>query len=481
MNARGEADTGCAPQSPAPGQRLIVVSNRVADRGDSQSGGLATALKAALATRGGLWFGWSGHSVETDAECRLHRCRRGAVDYATLDLTRRDSDAYYAGFANQVLWPLFHYRPDLVEFQREHYAGYRRVNRLLAAQLAQLLNSDDLIWIHDYHLLPLAADLRALGVANRIGFFLHTPLPAAELMRSLPCHEELLDCLLACDVIGLQTEPDLHALKENLAQAEVASEDLPEIAVFPISIATAALAAQAERAADTTTLRRLRASLGDRVLMIGVDRLDYSKGLPARFAAFGRLLEREPRLRRRVTLLQIAPPTRTQVPEYQRIRAELEQLTGHINGLHAAPDWIPIRYVNRAFPQRLLAGYYRAARVGVVTPLRDGMNLVAKEYVASQDPADPGVLVLSRFAGAAQELQAALQVNPLDQDDLAEAMARALRMPLAERQARWQAMMTTLRGHTIDDWCRQFLERLAAPAQPWQRAQTRGQRGSVRH
>lgn len=467
-------------QTPSQRGRLVVVSNRVADRGDSQSGGLATALQAALAGCGGLWFGWSGQAVATAQDCRLHRCHRDAVDYITYDLARQDCDAYYAGFANQVLWPLFHYRPDLVDFQREHYAGYRRVNQLLAAQLAPLLRADDIIWVHDYHLIPLAAELRALGVDNRIGFFLHTPLPAAELMQSLPCHRELMRCLLDCDLVGVQSEPDLHALREYFAQADFAGGSEPACAVFPISIATDLLARQAERAVDTTPLRRLRVSLTGRVLMIGVDRLDYSKGLPARFAAFGRLLELEPRLRRRVTLLQIAPPTRTQVPEYQRIRAELEQLTGHINGLHAAPDWIPIRYVNRAFPQRQLAGYYRAARVGVVTPLRDGMNLVAKEYVASQDPADPGVLVLSRFAGAAQELRSALQVNPMDQDELAEAMARALRMPLAERQQRWRAMMDTLQHHTIDDWCNDFLKRLTAPL-PWQNTRPPVGQASMRH
>ena len=218
MNASSKRASSHPP--PQPEARLVVVSNRVADRGESQSGGLATALQAALAGRGGIWFGWSGHSVERAEDCQLHRCRRGAVDYATLDLTHADRDAYYSGFANQVLWPLFHYRPDRVDFQREHYAGYRRVNRLLAERLVTLIEPDDLIWIHDYHLMPLAAELRALGVYNRIGFFLHTPLPAAELMRSLPCHRELMDCLRACDLIGLQSEPDLHALKEYFSQAD---------------------------------------------------------------------------------------------------------------------------------------------------------------------------------------------------------------------------------------------------------------------
>ena len=448
--------------------RLVVVSNRVAQPHETKAGGLATAMQAMLAERGGIWFGWDGEVVAEPGP--LHHDERGRVLYATFDLNQQDYDEFYAGFSNRVLWPLFHYRPDLVDFHRGTYAGYQRVNALYATRLLPLIKAGDLIWIHDYHLIPLAAELRRLGVSNRIGFFLHTPLPAVELLRTLPCHNELMEGFQAYDVVGLQTEPDLHALHEYYVQtlnARVRGEWLRmpngrrfDTGAFPISIDTETIARQAEKAVGLPAMDRLYDSLSGRALVIGVDRLDYSKGLPARFEAFGRLLEHNKSLHGRVTMLQIAPPSRTEVPEYKKIRAELEQMAGHINGLYAAPDWIPIRYVNRAIPQALLAGYYRAAQVALVTPLRDGMNLVAKEYVASQDPEDPGVLVLSRFAGAALEMEAALQVNPFDQEEIAEAMARALHMSRAERRVRWQVMMEQLRHRDITAWRESFLDRL---------------------
>jgi trehalose 6-phosphate synthase len=359
-----------------------------------------------------------------------------------------------------------------VDFQREAYAGYQRVNELFAKHLIDLLHAGDTVWIHDYHLIPLASYLRKLGVRNRIGFFLHTPLAPAELLRTLPCHAELITSFEAYDLIGVQTVQDLQALQDYFKQtlnAQLRSDGwihLPNGRVlqadaFPISIDTETIAQYARTSVVLPAVDRLYDSLNGRALMIGVDRLDYSKGLPARFEAFGRLLERNTNLRGRVTMLQIAPPSRSEVPEYQNIRAELERAAGHINGLYAAPDWIPIRYVNRSFPQQLLAGYYRTAQVALVTPLRDGMNLVAKEYVACQNPENPGVLVLSRFAGAALEMEAALQVNPFDQDEIADAMARALNMSLSERRVRWNVMMQQLREHDVTAWREAFLNRLA--------------------
>jgi trehalose 6-phosphate synthase len=401
----------------------------------------------------------------------LRKKNKNGIQYATFDLTQSEHDHYYAGFSNRSLWPLFHYRPDLVDFQRETYNGYQQVNKLFAQHILDVLRPGDTLWVHDYHLIPLAAHLRSQGVRNRIGFFLHTPLSPAELLRTLPCHEELFSSLQAYDVVGLQTENDLRALREYFKQtldAKVQPDGwlrLPSGRVFqahafPISIDAEAIAQHARSAVVLPAVDRLYDSLNGRALMIGVDRLDYSKGLPARFEAFGRLLERNNNLRGRVTMLQIAPPSRTSVPEYQAIRAELERTAGHINGLYAAPDWIPIRYVNRSFPQQLLAGYYRTAQVALVTPLRDGMNLVAKEYVACQNPESPGVLVLSRFAGAAVELEAALQVNPFDQDEIADAMARALQMSLSERRVRWKIMMEQLRTHDLSAWREAFLQRL---------------------
>jgi len=452
--------------------RLVVVSNRVALPKQTATGGLASAMRAALQERGGLWFGWSGKLATHSAE-EMHRLTDGPIDYVTVDLSRADHDDFYAGFANRTLWPLFHYRPDLVDYQRSHLEGYLRVNGIYADELVKLLEPDDIIWVHDYHLIPLAAMLRERGVRNRIGFFLHTPLPAAALLIALPRHRELLETLASYDLVGLHTARDLRALEDYFlhevggamrpgGRLRAANGRLFRAGVFPISIDTAEAVATARHSLAEEEVRELHDSLDGRALIIGVDRLDYSKGLAQRFEAFAHLLERTPGLHRRVTLLQIAPPSRGGVPEYRQIRRELERTAGHINGKFAAPDWVPIRYVNQSFPHRLLAGYYRVARVGLVTPLRDGMNLVAKEYVACQDPKNPGVLVLSRFAGAAQELTEALLVNPADTVEVADALERALAMPQRERIARWRSMMDVLERHDITAWRNAFLHALAA-------------------
>jgi trehalose 6-phosphate synthase len=450
--------------------RLVVVSNRVALPRQTSTGGLASALQAALRERGGLWFGWSGKLAAATAAA-VHRLHDAKVDYATIDLSRVDHDDYYTGFSNGTLWPMLHYRPDLVDYQRSHLDGYLRVNGIFADHLQQLIAPDDTLWVHDYHLIPLAALLRQRGVKNRIGFFLHTPLPAAGLLIALPNHRELLETLASYDLVGVHTARDLRALEDYFlheagatmrlgGRLRAANGRLFRAAAFPISIDTAGIAQAAEHAESNKEIGQLRDSLEGRALIIGVDRLDYSKGLPQRFQAYERLLERAPELHRHVTFLQIAPPTRGAVPEYRQIRRELERRAGHINGKYGAPDWAPIRYINKSFPHRLLTGYYRAARVGLVTPLRDGMNLVAKEYVACQNPDDPGVLVLSRFAGAAQELTDALLVNPADTEEVADALQRALNMPLAERRERWHALMEVLRKNDITRWRTSFLQAL---------------------
>ncbi|WP_430391292.1 alpha,alpha-trehalose-phosphate synthase (UDP-forming) [Dyella sp. 20L07] len=451
-------------------KRLVVVSNRVALPDQTATGGLASAMRAALQERGGTWFGWSGKVARQTADT-IHRQKDGAVEYATIDLSRADHDDFYDGFANRTLWPLLHYRPDLVDYDRKHLAGYLRVNNLFAERLMPLIGSDDIVWINDYHLIPLAAMLRERGLRNRIGFFLHTPLPAAGLLITLPRHRELLETLSSYDLVGLHTARDRRALEEYFLYEVGAlmrrdgrlrtpgGRDF-RAEVFPIGIDTAHVADSASHAHEHEEIHDLRQSLEGRALIIGVDRLDYSKGLPERFHAYARLLERSPELHRKVSFLQIAPPSRGGVPEYRQIRRELERSAGHINGMYAAPDWVPIRYVNNSFPHTLLSGYYRSARVGLVTPLRDGMNLVAKEYVASQNPDDPGVLVLSRFAGAAQELGDALLVNPSDTEEVAEALERALTMPLQERRARWRRMMDILERQDVTAWRNAFLQRL---------------------
>ena len=450
--------------------RLVVVSNRVAQPREARAGGLASAMQAALEQCGGLWFGWSGRIVdEADATPRMERA--GRIDYALVDLTRSDHDEYYLGFANRTLWPLLHFRPSLLDYHRGDFAGYQRVNAAFARQLAPLLRDDDVVWIHDYHLIPLGAELRALGVGARIGFFLHVPVPPPALLAVLPHHEQLFPKLAAYDLVGLQTWRDRDALLAYFRERDASTGadgnvELPdgrrfEIAAFPIGIDAVKVAEQARKAAGSPATARLVSSLEGRKLVIGVDRLDYSKGLPQRFEAFGRFLARHAAWRARVSFLQIAPPSREQVQEYRDLRSRLERLAGATNGRYAEPDWVPIRYVNRSFIQGTLAGFYRVADIGLVTPLRDGMNLVAKEYVASQPPEDPGVLVLSSFAGAADELAEAIIINPLDPEDIVESLEHALSMPLAERRERWAAMFERVSRNDIAAWRQAFLERLA--------------------
>jgi len=452
--------------------RLIVVSNRVApiDEGKTSTGGLAVAVLAALKEVGGIWFGWSGEVVSAP-QSGPELFQSGKLTYATIDLSQRDFEEYYNGFANSTLWPLFHYRLDLTEFNRRTFAGYLRVNSLFATRLAPLLEPDDMVWVHDYHLIPFAEQLRQMGHGQQMGFFLHTPFPVPEILVSLPNHEAMIRSLCAYDVVGFQTETDRRAFISYLvseSRAEILDDHLVRafgrvvrVEAFPISIETAEIERQATVAGRSRQATRLRESLIERDMIIGVDRLDYSKGLPQRLDAFQTLLETYAENRGRVTFMQIAPPTRAAVKEYIEIRQELETKAGHINGTFAEFDWVPIRYLNKSFSRRSLLGFYRISRIGLVTPLRDGMNLVAKEYVASQDPEDPGVLVLSRFAGAAAELDAALIVNPYDIESVAESLQRGLTMPLEERLERHQTMMAVLRHNDIGRWRNRFIDALS--------------------
>ncbi|HEY9111172.1 MAG TPA: trehalose-6-phosphate synthase, partial [Rhodanobacteraceae bacterium] len=403
-------------------------------------------------------------------ERALHRESAGAIDYALLDLTREEYETYYLGFANRTLWPLLHFQPTVMQYSRAQYTGYREVNKLFAEKLAPLLRGDDRVWIHDYHLIPLAAELRRLGVGARIGFFLHIPLPPPELLINLPCHADLMATLSACDLVGVQNRDDARALFDYFARELGATRSRDDIelggrrthvAPFPISIDTAEVARQSQFAISNAAVRKLHASLNDRQLAIGVDRLDYSKGLPRRFEAFGRFLAEHREWRSRVSFLQIAPPSREEVPEYRELRSKLERSAGATNGRYADPDWVPIRYVNRSFAQSTLAGFYRIAQLALVTPLRDGMNLVAKEFVAAQPSDDPGALVLSQFAGAAGELSQAVLVNPYDPEGLVEGIEQGLTMPLKERRERWSAMFEHLSKHDLAAWRRNLLAALA--------------------
>jgi trehalose 6-phosphate synthase len=434
-----------------------------------RAGGLAVALADAL-TPGSLWFGWSGRRVGVPAEAPA-LAQADGLTFATIDMTEAEYRAFYVGFANGALWPLLHFRLGLMTYRREDYLGYCAVNRRFAAALASVLQPDDMIWVHDYHLIPLAQELRRLSVQNRIGFFLHTPFVPPVMLEVLPSAKDLLEGLAAYDVVGFHTDAYRRAFLQCAQQMLGVELDRGSFdhngstvhaIVDPIGIDTEAFAKDAVRAARGAESRRLRDSMADRALVIGVDRLDYSKGLPNRLIAFGRLLARYPEHRRKVNFLQVAARSREDNSDYQQLRRELDRIAGDTNGRYSEFDWIPLRYITRALSRRTLAGFYRIARVGVVTPLRDGMNLVAKEYIAAQNASDPGVLVLSRFAGAADELTEALIVNPFDPDEIAEAVHQALVMDLDERRARHHVLLEKVRRSTARHYCDVFLRHLEA-------------------
>ena len=455
---------------------LVVVSNRVA-RGkanEPMTGGLAAALLPVVENSGAIWVGSSGrvrHGFQKEPFAEIESLGAGAL--ATLDLPAAHYGGYYEGFANSALWPALHSRSDLIRVSHGDYPSYREVNAFMARALLRFRKPDTAFWVQDYHFLLLGAELRELGVTQPIGFFLHTPWPAHSLIEGVPHHRELVEAMLAYDLIGFQTDEDcenfLCYVRTDLAlpvhDGVVRSRHgRARLAVFPIGIDADKFARAAAKAMLHPDVSRLRRSLHGEKLAIGVDRLDYSKGLVNRISAFDRMWTAQPVLARTVSLLQIATPSRGSIEAYGNLQSELARLVSDVNGRHGEVDWTPIRYLNKGFSQAVLAGLYRTAQVGVVTPLHDGMNLVAKEYVAAQNPADPGVLVLSKFAGAANELDTALLVNPHDIDGMARTIAVALAMPLTERRMRYAAMMEKLRGHGIREWLADFVEALQESA-----------------
>jgi trehalose 6-phosphate synthase len=455
--------------------RLVAVSNRVADPAQEKvSGGLAVGVRAALERDGGLWFGWNG-KLGSGIYSEPDIVTRGRVTYATVSLNRRKFEQYYNGFCNNVLWPVLHSTLGFLAYDREELHAYQQINASFARWLQPLLEPDDVIWVHDYHLIPLGAELRSLGARQPLGFFLHTPFPPYEVLRALPGYRDLLSALCQYDVVGFQTRTDLRAFRDSVSKREVGATLLPQARVrkgdhvlradaFPIGIDVAGCTRMAEEAQRLRALVRTRASLGHRTLLIGADRLDYSKGLPERFTAYERLLATHEEHRGNVVLMQVAQPTRVGVRAYADIRRQLEQAAGHINGRFGEMDWVPLRYLNKGVERRTLLGLMRHARVGLVTPIRDGMNLVAKEYVAAQDPDAPGALVLSTMAGAAHELTEAVLVNPYDVDGVAEGIRTAIEMSVAERRERHAAMMKVLHRNDITAWRTRFVEALRAAA-----------------
>ena len=451
--------------------RLVCVSNRISlPRKSSAPGGLAVGVLSALKRTGGLWFGWGGETIDEEpGDPDLHV--REGVTYATIDLRKPEFELYYNGYANEVLWPLFHYFLKGMRYSTEQRDAYESVNRVFAHKLLPLLKPNDLIWVHDYHLIPLGRVLRDLGVKRPLGFFLHIPFPNIEMLRVLPTYAEMLRDLTHYDVIGFQTENDLQAFYsgiEHLLGRDVIKADgririgerTVRAEVFPIGVDVAGVQAEATEAMTSDVVRRMYDSLMGRQLMIGVDRLDYTKGVVERFSAYQHFLETYPANAGRVTYIQIAPLSRADVRAYVEIRQSLEQAAGRTNGRFADTDWTPIRYLNRNFPHPALMGMLRAANVGIVTPLRDGMNLVAKEFVAAQNEEDPGVLILSTLAGAARELSSALLVNPYDTRAVGHAIQTAMSMPLEERRERHATMLQVIKRNDIATWTRRFVEAL---------------------
>ena len=453
---------------------LVVVSNRVArgNANEPMTGGLAAALLPVVEKSGAIWVGSSGRvrdGAQKEPFAEIEALGAGAL--AMLDLPAAHYGGYYEGFANSALWPALHSRADLIRASQDDYLSYREVNAFMARALLRFKKPDAAFWIQDYHFLALGAELRDLGVTQPVGFFLHTPWPARAVIEGVPHHRELIEAMLAYDLIGFQTQDDCENFLGYLASClgleiedgvVTSRHGQSRIAVFPIGIDAEKFALQAAKAVSHPDVSRLRRSLNGEKLAIGVDRLDYSKGLVNRINAFDRMWTLQPALARTVSLLQIATPSRGAIEAYGNLQSELARLVSDVNGRHGEVDWTPIRYLNKGFSQTVLAGLYRTAQVGVVTPLHDGMNLVAKEYVAAQNPADPGVLVLSKFAGAANELDTALLVNPHDIDGMARTIATALSMPLSERRMRWEAMMEKLRNHTIQQWFADFVDALQA-------------------
>ena len=447
--------------------RVIIVSNRVPTGKNPQAGGLAVALIDALKDRKAIWIGWSGSYSETGV---ITSIEKKGITYVLISPPKEEWNLYYNGFANDSLWPLLHYRAGLLNFDGPSFQAYCSMNQRFADAVTSVVKKDDLIWIHDYHFLMMGRYLRDAQIDNRIGHFFHTPFPPASIFESLPRHHLLGKSLLQLDLVGFQTRKDYKHFSEyteNLGATLKGDGNINyqqrsiQLGVFPVEIDSQAFTRMAEKGFHNDRTKNLRTSLVGRKLILGIDRLDYSKGLPERFSAYRLFLKKYPKMHRTVSYLQITPRSRENVTVYSEIRRQLERKAGQINGEYADIDWVPLRYLNKTATREDIAGYMRLAEIGLVTPMRDGMNLIAKEYVAAQDPDNPGVLILSRFAGAADQLSSALLVNPFDIEEMADTIYHALTTPLAERKEKWRAMMNVLSQTSASEWAKSFLSCLA--------------------
>ena len=451
--------------------RLIAVSNRTAADPTARAGGLAVAVWESLKQTGGTWVGWSGELVD-ETPRGVEVFRDDGVEFVLTDLTHDEHQGYYLDYANNVLWPVFHYRIDLAAFDGAAFQTYAAVNQRIASHVADRVQPDDTIWVHDYHFLLMGDCLRRAGWDGRVGFFLHIPFPPPEIFRALPEHQWIARAMSAYSVIGFQSEKDRSNFARYLVEDCKGTEgddgtieafgNRVRVGTYPIGIDAKGFLEAKDSPEAKAAARSISRFLGDRLCVIGVDRMDYSKGLPERFEAVGQLFDTYPELHGKVSVTQIAPPSRSKVDAYRDLREQLDQLSGRINGDYGDLDWLPLRYLARSYGREALAGLFQLARVALVTPLRDGMNLVAKEYVMAQDEADPGVLILSEFAGAAEQMKAALIVNPYDTHRLAETIYQALTMPLEERQERWRDQRDVVVEQDVTWWRTRFLDDLNA-------------------
>lgn len=452
--------------------RLIIISNRVpVPSDDDQAGGLAVALQDALSERGGVWLGWDGEDPAPRASTPT-TVHASGVDFATLPLSEEDIADYYHGYANSVLWPLLHERLDAMDHRSRARASYLSVNAYFADRATEILRPDDVVWVQDYHLIPLGRELRRRGTRGPLGFFLHTPFPPFDIFRALPRSDEIVEDFFGYDLVGLQTSIDRDHFADVLRRygAEVDDDGVAELGprrlrfgAFPIGIDVERTAEIAAANRESEASLRLSRSEGDRKLVIGADRLDYTKGLVKRLDAFDRFLDQhQERMDDETVYIQIAAPSRESVVEYQDMMERLATEAGRINGRQNQIGWTPFRLMARTVPRPELMGYLSLADVGLVTPVRDGMNLVAKEFLAAQPEEDPGVLVLSKLAGAVEELsEAAVVVNPYDADGVAAGLHRALTLPLDERRRMWNVGMEALKANTARAWRGRFLDALA--------------------
>ena len=458
--------------------RVVLVSNRLPpfelpssedDQRQLPVGGLVTALRVALEREGGLWFGWSGRAAEQSASSGPSVSEIGRIRLAALDLTRNEVAPFYNSFCNRTLWPLLHSFPAKMTIRHDAYRSYRRVNRKYAEALFPMLREGDMVWVHDHHLFPLGYELRRLGWTGKIGHFLHTPFPPVEIFALLPWASEVLDTLYAYDLAGLQTRRYQHNLLDSLSahlpggiigDAYTHGKRTLPLKVYPIGIDPEEIKGLVRRGGDSGAGSFLRRISPGHKIILGVDRLDYTKGIGQRLLTFEHLLDHYPALRGKVSLVQISAPSRSRVPEYIEERQQVDQLVGRINGRFAEAGWVPIHYLYRSYSQQDLVAFYYEADVGLITPLRDGMNLVAKEFVAAQGD-DPGVVVLSQFCGAADTMSEALRINPYDVEATARAVYRALHMSRRERVRRWQGLIDGISSSTARHWSDSFLSDLA--------------------